>query len=155
MAYPNSTGPDVPLKATTYDVVTNTANFFNGADWNRMRTLVNALQRQMAGDYRGYVERRTGGTLTAVRVLTGSAMVDGYRKTVASGRVLIPGSTGTTYVWARWNVGTAAATIRTAAAEPSPYATATRDMPLAKVVRSGGLMTITHLRPDWVLGRML
>lgn len=152
MAYPNSTGPDVQTKATTYDVTVNTSSFLNGADWNRVAGLANVMRKQLVGSYRGFVERRSAGTLTAVRVSTAIALVDGYRKTVASARVLIPGITGTTYVWARWNATGVPAAIRTAAAEPSPYATTTRDLPLAKVVISGGAMTITHHRPDWVIG---
>lgn len=152
MAYPNSTGPDVATKATTFDVSSNTTNYLNGADWNRVAGLVNTLRKQLVGDYRGFVERRSSGTRTAVRVYTAVAMVDGYRKSVASGRVLIPGSTGTTYVWIRWNPTGVAGVVKTAASEPAPYATATRDMPLAKVAISGGAVTVTHHRPDWVLG---
>ena len=152
MAYPLSTGPDVSAKATTYDVASNTSNFLNGADWNSMRTLVRALRGQLVGDYRFFCERRTSGNLTAVRVHTGMYLADGYRKAVASARVLIPGVTGTTYVWVRGNPTGVAGVVKTAAAEPAPYATATRDFPVAKVVISGGAMAITHLRPDWVIG---
>lgn len=151
MAYPISTGPAVSTKATTFDATVNTANFLNGADWNRAAALLNAMRGQLVGSYRGFVERRSSGTITAVRVHTCMAMVDGYRKTVASARVLIPGITGTTYVWVRGNTGPTAMTIRTAASEPTPYATSTRDFPLAAVNRSGGAMTITSYRPDWVL----
>ncbi len=151
MTYPNDTGPLLPTKATTYDATTNTSQHFNGADWNNLRTLVHALRDQLVGSYRGFVERRSGGTLTAVRVHTCQALVDGRRKTVLSGRVLIPGVTGTVWVYVRGNTGTTAMAVRTAAAEPNPYATATRDFPLARVVISGGTMTITHTRPDWVM----
>lgn len=153
MTYPFSTGPDVQAKSTTFDVPSNTANFFNGKDWNDLRTLVQAFRGQLVGDYRFFCERRSSGTLTAVKVHTGALLTDGYRKTVASARVLIPGITGTTYVWCRGNVTGVAGVIKTAAAEPHPYATATRDFPIAKVVISGGGMAITHLRPDWVMGR--
>lgn len=151
MAYPNSTGPSLTTKATTYDVSTNTSQHFNGGDWNDLRTLVHAMRGQLVGSYRGYTERRSPTTLTAVRVHTIQVVADGYRKTVASGRLLIPGVTGTVYVYGRANTGSAAMSIRTAAAEPAPYATTTRDFPIAKVAISGGAMTVTHLRPDWVL----
>lgn len=151
MTYPNDTGPTLPTKATLYDSTTATSQHFNGADWNNMRTLVHALRGQLVGSYRGFVERRSAGTMTAVVVHTCQALVDGYRKTVLSGRVLIPGATGTTWVYVRGNTGSAAMAVRTAAAEPSPYATATRDFPLARVVKSGGTMTIHHTRPDWVM----
>lgn len=150
MTYPYTTGQDLAQKATTFDVAVNTSNFFNGADWNRCREYVNGLMRQMVGGHRAFVERRGAG-LTAVTVHTGTVMADGYRKTIASARVLIPGVTGTTWVWGRANTGSAACTVRTAASEPAPYATTTRDFPIAKVVKSGGTMTITHVRPDWIL----
>lgn len=152
MAYPFSTGPEIQAKSTSYDVPSNTANFLNGQDWNDARTLLRALRSQLVGDYRFFVERRSSGTLTAVRVHTGQYLADGYRKTVASARVLIPGVTGTTYVWVRGNATGIAGVVKTAATEPAPYATATRDFPVAKVVKTGGTMTITHLRPDWVMG---
>jgi len=151
MTYPNDTGPNIPTKATLYDSTTATAQHFNGADWNGLRTLVNALRSQLVGSYRGFVERRSAGTLTAVKVHTCQALVDGRRKVLTAGRVLIPGVTGTTWVYARGNTGATVMAVRTAAAEPTPYATATRDFPLAKVVISGGAMTITHTRPDWVM----
>lgn len=151
MSYPVSTGPAVESKSTAFDAPTNTGNFLNGADWNRLAGLVNAMRGQLVGTYRGFVERRSSGTMTAVVVHTAMALVDGYRKTVASARLLIPGTTGSTYVWIRGNTGATAMTVRTAASEPSPYQTTTRDFPLARVTRSGGAMTITSYRPDWVL----
>jgi hypothetical protein len=152
MVYPATTGPTISTKATTFDVPTNTANFWNGADANDHRTLLEALKKQLVGDYRCFCERRSSGTLTAVRVHTGIYLADGYRKTVASARVLIPGVTGTTYVWVRGNPTGVAGVVKTAAVEPAPYATSTRDFPVAKVVISLGKMTVTHLRPDWILG---
>lgn len=152
MAYPNSTGPTLQVKSTAYDVTTGQSSFFNGADWNDARTLLHGLRGQLVGSYRGFCERRSSGTLTALRVHTAQYLTDGYRKTVASARVLIPGITGTTYVWIRGNPTGVAGVVKTAASEPHPYATATRDFPIAKVVISGGAMTITSTRPDWVLG---
>jgi hypothetical protein len=152
LTFPFSTGPDVLTKSTTYDVSSNTSNFFNGKDWNDLRTLVRAMRSVLVGSYRGFCERRSAGTLTALRVHTAMYLADGYRKTVASARVLIPGVTGTTYVWIRGNPTGVAGVVKTAATEPAPYATATRDFPIAKVVISGGAMTITSERPDWVLG---
>lgn len=149
--FPNGTGPALQSKSTSYDATTNTTQHMNGADWNDARTLIHAMRDALAGSYRGFVERRSGGTLTAVRVHTCQALVDGRRKTVASGRLLIPGVTGTVWVYVRGNTGATVMAVRTAAAEPAPYATATRDFPLAKVVISGGAMTITATRPDWVM----
>lgn len=151
MAFPNSTGPRLDEKATTYDVTTSTANFLNGADWNRMRTHVHSLIQCLVGSYRGFVERRSAGTLSAVSMHTASLFVDGYRKTVASARILIPAVTGMQFVWIRCNTGAATPVVKTAAIEPSPYATTTRDLPIAKVQINLGKMTITHTRPDWAL----
>lgn len=150
MSFPYVTGADVPAKATTFDVSANTSNFINGADWNLLRGYVNAMQRWIVGGERFFCERR-GTSLTAVTVHTGTVMENGRRKTIASARVLMPGTTGTTWVWGRANVGATPGQIVTGAAEPTVYATTTLDFPIAKVVRTGGTVTITHVRPDWIL----
>lgn len=155
MTYPNDTGPLLQTKATTYDTPVNTSQHFNAKDWNDMRTLVHALRNQLVGTYRGYVERRSAGTLTAVRVHTLMALVDGYRKSTAVSQLLIPGVTGSTWVYVQGNTGPTAMIVRTAAAEPSPYGTVSRFFPLARVDISGGQMTVTHTRPDWVLQHRL
>jgi hypothetical protein len=150
--FPNGTGPALATKSTVYDAATNTSAHWNGADANNHKTILSAAKAILAGSYRGYAHRRSASTLTAVQVHTGIVFVDGYRKTFASGRVLIPGATGTVYVIVRANPTGVAAVVRTAAAEPTPYPTATRDFPLARVDITGGAMTVTPIRPDWVLG---
>lgn len=150
--FPNGTGPALQTKLTSYDATTNTSSHWNGADANNLKTIASASKAILAGSYRGYCHRRTSGNLTAVTVHTIQALVNGYRKTVASARVLIPGVTGTQFVYCRGNVTGLAMAIRTAATEPAPYATSTRDFPVAKVTITGGLMTIEQTRPDWIIG---
>jgi hypothetical protein len=113
-----------------------------------MRTTGGRSSRRSGGSTRA----RSASTLTAVTVHTVMALIDGYRKTVASGRLLIPGVTGTQFVYVRGNNTSTPMAIRTAAAEPAPYATTTRDFPIAKITITGGTLTVEQIRPDWVYG---
>lgn len=152
MTYPTNTGPELATKDTTKDVSVNTSQFFNGQDWNDMRTLVHGLRDQMVGTPRAAVAVRSSGTLTAVTVRTATVLVDGYFKEVASARVLKPGVTGTTIVAVRPNPTGIAGAVVTFATAQAPYATTTRDFPIARVRVTGGVQTIEHIRPDWILG---
>ena len=154
MAFPNSTGPLIETKSVAKDKTSNTSAYLNGADWNNARTILEATKRIYAGSYRGWVARRSLTTITAVSVHTVSYMADGYRKEVASGRVVLPLASGTYYVWVRGNATGVAGVVKTAAVEPAPYASGTRDFPLASVLvlTTTPDLRVTHIRPDWIIG---
>jgi len=148
--FPYGTGPLLETKDTSRDG--GTSAHWDGSDANDHKAILEVVKRQLAGSYRGWVSRKTSGNLTGILVHTLNVLVDGYRKTLAPTSTVLDGATGTYYVYAKCNTGNAGVEVATAASEPAPYSTATRDYPLASVYITGGDMSISHIRPDAIMG---
>lgn len=151
--FPNDTGPVSPSKVTTYDVNTSQSpTFVNGAELNARKAVSDAMVKVLVGSYRGWCEPRSSGTLTAVRMHTAQAFVDGYLKTLTAGSILVPGVTGTTIIAVQWNPTGVAAAVATYATGQAPYSTTGRVVPIARNRITGGVQTVEMIRPDWVFG---